>query len=240
MSTFYRRLIAILLGLTCLTVLAQLAGAQVCANQSTSNRTAPIILVCSGFLNQIVKIADTKILFAAGIEAPVSYIEPVPNEPNNRYFVFFIPPDLPAGKYAPIISGITTFPGGNKTFQTSRFFVVLDESPNLKTANPMKVSAGAQDVTVQLIATKPVFPIGLFEASFGPGISVGGGSEGGFGPVLVSQTANNAPGSFTADVSLKHQPERSTGPASDPSSDGGVIPNVAWIHRSSGRSSDDF
>jgi hypothetical protein len=153
--------------------------------------TSPAAIECTGFQNlQNVPIRpeDVTILIQQPLgtnvaTADVSSVTAL--NISSRVFTFSFPTTLVANKYYVLLRGRITVSGKPIDFSSAPpIQITVQESAYLKSANPMTAKAG-QPEKVVIFASQPIFRAGAVEAAFGPGVSVSGAAEGGFGPLNV-------------------------------------------------------
>jgi len=102
------------------------------------------------------------------------------NSPTSARAVLNIDPSATTG------ARDVTVTSGAETVVLTAGFSVTEAIPVLVSVNPASGLQGQQNILVSITGAFTHFSQGITTASFGPGISVGGGAEGDFGPVTVT------------------------------------------------------
>ena len=155
-----------------------------------------------------VSLSDTNVVFTLnGSQAgtsPVTAQQPTGAQSGGTIALTFTFPHLSPTtptKFGIVVSGKTTAGG---TIQTpSPVMETIDPPAGITSIAPATVHAG-QQATITIQAVNANFAQGVTTASFGPGISVGGGTFGAAGPVTVT-------GGNSATASISVDPAAATG-----------------------------
>jgi hypothetical protein len=137
--------------------------------------TVAVSITATGFVENDTPTFTATLTPNAG-GSPVAVPTTVQGTSSNRAVNFSIPPGTLPGVYTVTLAG-----SGYGSTNSLTFTVTGAASFSL---NPASGTAGTT-LQVTISGASTTFPVGSTIANFGPGISVGGGPEGGFGPVIV-------------------------------------------------------
>lgn len=177
-----------------------------CLPQSVVAGSVPVTVEFGGFGNPVQDILTIqRITLQLGTNSFEAAQPSVSSSGASRFFTFTLPPALMPGTYT-LTSWYQRAVQGRLAAGQSRCSLRLDEPLALRAITPQQAAAG-QSLSVKLTASRAIFTPGEFaEADFGPGISVGGGDSGQFGPLSISQAGT------AADASLLISPAAESGP----------------------------
>jgi hypothetical protein len=208
MSHRYARILAAIVLSFCSTCLfAQVNLTPTPSPSSGGPGVTNVVVTGSGFPSGTISPAQVTVRLAPGIGAPAgSPLATIPATSvatvigSTRRVGFQIPSTLLVSSPAPYqvtISGVTGAGGSFASINAAN--LTVNPPPAIQSVSPNSAPAG-QNSTVTINTLYTNFVQGITQANFGPGISVGGGPSGGFGPVTVTGTTA-AVASLTIDPS---------------------------------------